>query len=44
MPKDSAKSTVPDAVVNTRKAGPGLTKPLTPSPELAAIVGSEHLP
>ena len=44
MPKASAKSTAPDAVVKTRKAGPGLTKPLTPSAELAAIVGADPLP
>lgn len=27
-----------------RTAGPGLMKPMTPSPELAAIIGAESLP
>ena len=27
-----------------RKPGPGLMKPMTPSPELAAIVGSDPMP
>jgi chromatin remodeling complex protein RSC6 len=30
--------------VTPRKAGPGLTKPYTPSPALAAIVGSDPMP
>ena len=30
--------------VTSRKAGPGLTKPYTPSPELAVIVGSDPMP
>lgn len=44
MPKTAAKPAVPDAIVKTRKSGPGLTKPLTPSPELAAIVGPGSMP
>ncbi len=27
-----------------RTAGPGLMKPMTPSPELAAIIGAESMP
>ena len=30
--------------VTARKAGPGLNKPYTPSPELAAVVGAEPMP
>jgi chromatin remodeling complex protein RSC6 len=33
-----------EAPTKTRAAGPGLMKPMTPSPELAAIVGSEPMP
>ena len=43
MPK-GPKPAVPDAIVKTRKAGPGLMKPLTPSTELAAVVGAEPMP
>ncbi len=32
-----------DALVKARKSGVGLTRPLTPSAELAAIVGDEPL-
>ncbi len=42
MPKtDAAKGEAP---AKTRKAGPGLSKPLTPSPELAAIIGPGPMP
>lgn len=44
MPKTAAQPTaIPDAIVKIRKPGVGLTKPLTPSAELAAIVGDEPL-
>lgn len=43
MPK-APKPAVPDAIVKTRKAGPGLTKPYTPSTELAAVVGPGPMP
>ena len=43
MPK-APKPVVPDAIVKTRKPGPGLMKPQTLSPELAAIVGAEPMP
>ena len=43
MPK-APKPAVPDVIVKTRKAGPGLTKPYTPSIELAAVVGSGPMP
>jgi chromatin remodeling complex protein RSC6 len=33
-----------EAPAKTRKAGPGLSKPMTPSPELAAIVGPGPMP
>lgn len=44
MPKTAAQPAPADATVKTRKAGPGLSKPLTPSPELAAIVGPGPMP
>ena len=34
----------PATPAKTRKAGPGLMKPMTPSPELAAVVGSDPMP
>ncbi len=44
MPNTAAQpNPVSDAIVKTRKPGPGLTKPLTPSAALAAIVGDEPL-
>ena len=43
MPK-APKPAVPDAIVKTRKPGPGLTKPYTPSSELAAVVGPGPMP
>ncbi len=44
MPKTATPPTaIPDAIVKTRKPGPGLTMPLTPSAELAMIVGDEPL-
>jgi upstream activation factor subunit UAF30 len=33
-----------DAPSKTQKAGPGLSKPMTPSPELTAIVGPGPMP
>ena len=44
MPKTASKAAAGDAPAKDRKAGPGLMKPLVPSPELAAIVGAEPLP
>ncbi len=46
MPKTAAdKAETPaKAPAKTRKAGPGLSKPLTPSPELAAIIGPGPMP
>ena len=43
MPK-APKPTVPDAIVKTRKPGPGLTKPYVLSPELAVIAGPGPMP
>ena len=43
MPKTVAQP-VPDAIVKTRKPGPGLSKPMTPSAELAAVVGAGPMP
>ena len=48
LPKTAAaKTEAPakdEASAKPRKAGPGLSKPMTPSPELAAIVGSGPMP
>ncbi len=33
-----------EATAPKRTAGPGLMKPMTPSPELAAIVGADPMP
>lgn len=33
-----------EATATKRTAGPGLMRPMTPSPELAAIVGSDPMP
>ena len=47
MPKTAAAKTAAakaDAPATPRKAGPGLSKPMTPSPELAAIVGPGPMP
>ena len=44
MPKAPKSATKPDASAPKRKPGPGLSKPVTPSLELAAIVGTEPLP
>ena len=41
MPKTAAAT---DAPAKTRKAGPGLSKPMKPSPELAAVVGPGPMP
>lgn len=40
MPKTAATK----ADAPAKKAGPGLSKPMTPSPELAAIVGPGPMP
>ena len=37
-------SSTTTTATKTRKAGPGLNKPYTPSPALAAVVGSESMP
>ena len=42
MPKTAAAKA--EAPAKPRKPGPGLMKPMTPSPELAAIVGSDPMP
>ena len=42
VPKTAA--TKAETPITSRKAGPGLMKPMTPSPELAAIVGSDPMP
>ena len=42
VPKTAAAKT--EAPAKPRKAGPGLSKPMTPSPELAAIVGPGPMP
>ena len=42
MPKTAAAKA--ETPAKTRKAGPGLSKPLTPSPELAAIIGPGPMP
>lgn len=44
MPKKAAEPAVPDAIVKTRKPGPGLTKPYALSPELAAVAGAGPMP
>lgn len=33
-----------EATATKRTAGPGLMKPMTPSPELAAIIGTDPMP
>ena len=43
----TAKTEAPakaEAPAKTRKGGPGLSKPMTPSPELAAIIGPGPMP
>ena len=42
MPKTAAAKA--EAPATPRKGGPGLMKPMTPSPELAAIVGPGPMP
>ena len=42
VPKTAAAKA--EAPAKTRKPGPGLMRPMTPSPELAAMVGSEPMP
>ena len=42
VPKTAAAKA--EAPARTRKAGPGLSKPMKPSPELAAIVGPGPMP
>lgn len=44
MATSSKKSTKKGAKKPARKANPAFMKPLTPSPELAAVVGSKQLP
>ncbi len=44
MPKTAAQPAIPDAIVKTRKPGLGLSKPMMPSVELAAIVGPGPMP
>ena len=46
VPKTAAAKTEAPAKdeAKPRKAGPGLSKPMTPSPELAAIVGPGPMP
>jgi upstream activation factor subunit UAF30 len=42
--KAAPKAAKPAAAKSARKPNPALMKPLTPSPELAAVVGSTPLP
>ena len=42
VPKTAAVKA--EAPAKTRKAGPGMMKPVMPSPELAAVVGSDPMP